>query len=152
MLPWLWMQMRLCDVVYRMREDTAPEHRRKAVICMMCVCLSRRVHEKEETNEVAGARKGVNPLWNTGERAATGSCFSVWYCYLFYSHGQESKQRRGCVEIFSAQLQRSSGKMSSSIRPRCEKRKKRVFSPNHCRESVNSTGRCVQFELRLVII
>lgn len=128
-------------------EETAPRTQTQG-----CYLHDTRVfiqtNTQEGRNEWGHRReKGVNPLWNTGERTATGLCFSLWYCYLFNSRGQEAKQRRGCAEMFSAQLRWK--KMSSSIRPRCEKQ--RVISKNDFRESVTSTDHCVHFKLRLMI-
>lgn len=128
-------------------EETAPRTQTQG-----CYLHDTRVfiqtNTQEGRNEWGHRReKGVNPLWNTGERAATGLCFSLWYCYLFNSRGQEAKQRRGCAEMFSAQLRWK--KMSSSIRPRCEKQ--RVISKDDFRESVTSTDHCVHFKLRLMI-
>lgn len=142
--------MRLCDVVHGIYGGNSPPNTdaRLLFAWYACVYPDEYTRRKKRMRSQEGERC-KSALKHRRKSSYRLVCFSLWYCYLFNSRGQEAKQRRGCAEMFSAQLRWNSRKMSSSIRPRCEKQ--RVISKNDFRESVTSTDHCVHFKLRLMI-
>lgn len=146
MLPWLWVQMRLCDVVHGIYGGKSPRAQTQGCY-LHDTCVFIRTNTQEGRNEWGHRReKGVNPLWDTGERAATGLwVLALILLFVLFSWTRSQTKTRLRRGMFSP----------ASVEKKCQAASgrgvKRVFSKNHFRVSMTSTDHCVQIKLRLMI-